>query len=430
MSLPEIAVPWGAWHGDADRSLTFPAEWTIEYLAPRGGEPLSTAQIAAQIDAPIEALPLGEVARGAQRVVVVIDDQTRPTPVGALLPPVIERLETAGVPRDRITVLMAIGAHRPPTAEELAAKLHPADLDGVRVQVHDPGGDLVDTGVALGGVPVRLARTFTEADVRITIGGVMPHPFAAYSGGGKMLIPGLAGLDVVVRSHTFALMGIGVGPNPDKNRFRQDMERAVRDIGLHWTLNVVVTGKRRVGAVTAGDFVAAHRAACEAAATLGATAPPSAPLDALLVNAYPKDTELLQIEAALPAVRNGALQWLREEAPIVLAAACNDAMGHHQLFGPGGTVYRKPMKKTFFGTHPLVVHTPGAGDDDVRAVFWEGYPACREWQQVIETLIPLLPPHPRVGILPFGPLQVPLASVETDGREHGTVSRSLGARQP
>jgi hypothetical protein len=246
-----------------------------------------------------------------------------------------------------------------------------------------------------------------EADVRITIGAVMPHPFAAYSGGGKMLIPGLAGLDVVVRSHTFALMGIGVSAEPDRNRFRQDMERAVREIGLHWTVNVVVDGRRRIAALTAGDVVAAHRAACAAAADIGRTPAPAAPLDALIVNAYPKDTELLQIEAALPALRNGALPWLRDEAPIVLTAACPDGMGHHQLFGPGGSVYRKPARKSFFGTRPFIVHAPGASDEDVRAVFWEGYPACRRWEQVIETLRPLVPREARVGVMPCGPLQVP-----------------------
>jgi hypothetical protein len=430
----QVVVPWGAWHGDADHALDVPAAWTIHYLWPHGGDALTIAQVGERLDDPIGAPSLQELARGARSTAIAVDDQTRPTPAGDILPLLVERLEAGGIRRDRITIVMAIGAHRAPTALELEAKLQPARLAGVKVVVHDPAGDLVDTGVALGGVPVKLSRPFMDADLRLSVGCVMPHPFAAFSGGGKMLIPGLAALDVVARTHTFALMGLGGGNDLATNRFRRDMERAVREIGLHWTVNVAVTGKRHVAAVCAGDLVEAHRAACAAVARSGATLPPPLPLDALIINAYPKDTELLQIEAALVPLRQGVMQWLRPDAPIVLTAPCPQGLGRHLLFEPGGTVYRKPARKTFYGQHPFIVHTPGATDEEVRTLFWEGYPALRQWPDVVAALEPLMPLDARVGVLPSGPMQVPAGALPIVGgdperRDDGTVVGGLSAAQ-
>ena len=435
MSQPEprparhaAVVPWGAWHGDADHEFALPALWTVDYLLPRGGDPLTNAQIEARLDDPIGAASLTELARRARSAAIAVDDQTRPTPAGEILPLLVERLEAGGITRDRITIVMAVGAHRAPTARELEAKLQPGRLAGVNIVVHDPAGDLVDTGVALGGVPVRLSRPFMQADLRLSVGCVMPHPFAAFSGGGKMLIPGLAALDVVARTHTFALMGLGGGNDLASNRFRRDMERAVREIGLHWTVNVAVTGKRSITAVCAGDFVEAHRAACAAVARTGATLPPPVPLDAIIVNAYPKDTELLQIEAALVPLRQGVMQWLRPDAPIVLTAPCPQGLGRHLLFEPGGTVYRKPARKTFYGQHPFIVHTPGATDEEVRALFWEGYPSLPQWPDVIAALKPLMPHQARVGVLPAGPMQVPMGELAIAGSnpERGDDGTMIG----
>ena len=122
----------------------------------------------------------------------------------------------------------------------------------------------------------------------------MPHPFAGFSGGGKMVLPGLSDLDCVVRSHKYALMGLAGGLQLEGNRFRHDMERAVREIGLDWSVNVVLNSRCETAALVAGDFVEAHRRAADRAREIGATAAPARPLDALVLNAYPKDSELLR----------------------------------------------------------------------------------------------------------------------------------------
>jgi hypothetical protein len=232
----------------------------------------------------------------------------------------------------------------------------------------------------------------------------MPHPFAGFSGGGKIVIPGLADLETLVRTHKYALMGFRGGAGLAGNRFRSDMEEAVRAIGLHWSVNLVVNEVRDTAFLAAGDFVEAHRAA--AAQRIGWTLPPSGLLDALVLNAYPKDTELLQIEASLTALRSGIDRWLAPGAPIVLTAACPDGLGTHGLFGPGGRLFRKPAKKTFLGDRPLIIFCPSVDPEAAAAVFWSGYPACREWNGVVSQLKQYLRPGARVGVLPCAPLQI------------------------
>ena len=400
-----FALPWGAWYGDEARAFPVPDHWTVEMLRMADAPALSEAGLERSLDTPLGAARLEEVARGADRVAIAIDDLTRPTRAERLVLALLRRLNAAGVEDGKISVVIASGAHRAADVRDIALKLGDTIPRRVRVEGHAPQGDLVDTGVRLGGVAVRLNRTFFEADVRIGVGAVLPHPFAGFGGGGKIVVPGLADLDVLARTHKYALMGLSGNTGLEGNRFRGDMEKAVREIGLHWTLNVVVNSARETAHAVAGDLVEAHRAAAALAAAVGRTAPPSEPLDALVVNAYPKDGELLQIESALVAVRGGGLAWLRPGAPIVLTAACSAGCGTHHLFGPGGRLFRPPMPRRSLGDHPLVIFAEGVSQKAVRQVFWEGYRFTPRWEEVLE-IVAQRQTAPRVGFLPYGPLQV------------------------
>jgi len=317
----------------------------------------------------------------------------------------VARLCKTGLSLTDITIVIASGAHRSATARDIQFKLG-ALAHRLRVVSHDPADDLVDTGVRLGGVPVRLNRTFFEADLRIGIGCVMPHPFAGFSGGGKIVIPGLADLEVLARTHKFALMGLQGGATLSRNTFRTQMETAVREIGLHWTVTAVVNSRRETAFVAAGDLVLAHRAAAAAAAKIGATPPPDDPLDAVILNAYPKDGELLQVEAALVGLRTGIMNYLMPEAPIVLTAACRDGLGVHGLFGPKGRLFRAPAIKSFLGQRPLWVFSPGLDTATARIVVHERYPFYSTWPALVAALQRHLRRNARVGVIPCGPLQI------------------------
>jgi nickel-dependent lactate racemase len=259
---------------------------------------------------------------------------------------------------DAITVIIATGAHRGATADDVRRKVGDV-ASRVRVISHDPIHDVVETGVSLAGHAVNVNREFLAADLRIGISGVMPHPFAGFSGGGKIVLPGLSDLDAVVRSHKYALMGFAGGPHMNGNKFRSDMERAVREIGLHWTVNVVLNSGCDTAAIVSGDLVEAHRSAVERARTIGATAPPARVLDALVLNAYPKDTELLQVGNAFNVLRSRATPIVKPDGLVVLLAACYRGVGDHQLFKSGGSLYVPPRRRVFPNGPDFVLVSPG-----------------------------------------------------------------------
>lgn len=400
-----VDLPWRAWHGDRREVLQLPPGWRVRELRMKDAPALSESEIDLALDAPIGTPSLQTLAAGKQRVAIAIDDITRPTRTAPLLRLLMARLMAAGISPGNITVIVATGAHRRATARDLALKIGPELLGTIRVVSHDPTGDLTAAGVTLGGVQVRINREFASAHLRIGVGAVLPHPFAGFSGGGKVVIPGLADLDVLARTHKFALMGFK-GGSLETNRFRGEMEQAVRHIGLDWSVNVAVNSQRDTAHVSAGDLVSAHRAAAAAAGRIGRTAPPPEPLDAVVLNAYPKDSELLQIESALVALRNGMLPWLAPGAPVVLAGACPEGLGHHGLFGPGGRLYRVPSAKSFLGDHDLWLFVPQAADEEVRTLFPVRYPWFARWELLISALGQRLGPEPTIGVVPCGPLQV------------------------
>lgn len=403
-----VEVPWSAWHGDGRAALGVPADWRVNVLGMAGALGLSDEAIAAALDVPVGAAPLATLAAGARTAAIAVDDITRPTCSAPILRHLVDRLAAAGLAGPAVTIVIASGAHRRATRRDLELKIGGGLLERVRVVCHDPSDDLVPTDAALGGVPVRLNRAFVGADLRIGVGAVMPHPFAGYSGGGKIVIPGLADLDVLARTHKFALMGLsGGGASLEQNRFRTEMEQAVRRIGLHWTANVVVNADRQTAFLAAGDFVIAHRSAVAAAMRVGATAAPPAPLDALIVNAYPKDGELMQIESALVGLRQGMLDWLAPGAPVILTAACPQGLGEHGLFGPGGRLYRHPAVKTFLGGRKLWIFAADLDQRELRTLFPAEYPAYSSWHALTADLRRQLPARASVGVVPCGPLQLP-----------------------
>jgi lactate racemase len=420
-----IRAAWGAWTGRSI-DLEVPAGWRIVDLTMRDAAALTDIEIDRALDEPLGAERLERLARSRRRVAIAIDDITRPTRTAPILSAIVRRLHTAGISLESMTVLVATGAHGVATARDIRLKVGEL-ANRIRVVSHDPVHGLVDTGVCLGGQPVQVNPHYVAADLRIGVGGVMPHPFAGYSGGGKILLPGLSDLDSVVRSHKYALMGFAGGPQLEGNKFRRDMERAVREIGLDWTVNVVLNSRCETANVFAGDVVEAHRAAAARSAAIGETASPPEPLDALVLNAYPKDSELLQMEAALVAVRGGMLEWLRPSAPVVLIGAGPDGLGSHRLFGPGGRLFRRPAAKSYLRDRVLHVVSPATRADASRAAFWDGYPYHESWAECAAALERTLPPSPSVGYASAGPLHVASTARDFDCEVQAVPAATDGA---
>ncbi len=212
---------------------------------------------------PVAAGPLSTEARGAKSACILVCDITRPVPNGLLLPPLLRQLLDAGLSRESICILVATGLHRPNEGAELAELIGEQwVLENFRVENHFARNDAdhVDLGKTPNGTPVKLDRRFAEADLKIVTGLVEPHFMAGYSGGRKVIAPGIAHKDTITTFHNARFMS---HPNADNcvlrgNPLHEEQLEIVRMLGRVLAVNVVIDEHRNISHVNFGEVVASH----------------------------------------------------------------------------------------------------------------------------------------------------------------------------
>lgn len=218
---------------------------------------------------PIGAPSLSELARGRKSACILVCDITRPVPNGLFLRPLIEGMLAAGMARERITVLVATGLHRPNEGAELAEVIgDPWVQQTVRVENHYARDDAahVDLGVTPGRhTPVKLDRRFVDAELRIATGLVEPHFMAGYSGGRKVVAPGIAHEDTIRTFHSARFMEdpAAIQCNLDGNPLHEEQLAIVRMLGEVFAVNTVIDEDRDLVHVNFGEIVASHLAAVD-----------------------------------------------------------------------------------------------------------------------------------------------------------------------
>jgi len=259
---------------------------------------------------PHGARRLGESVAARDRVLILIDDATRLTPVARVLPAVIDELHAAGVADERIEFLQAPGTHRPMTQAELRDKLG-ACFGRYRVHEHhylDQAG-LHDFGCTRDGTRVTANRLLAQRDFVLGVGSIVPHRVKGFSGGAKIAFPGVSGREMMERNQWEASMHMsvtvmGVAENPMRLR----MEEAARLAGLRYIVNLVYDVERRIVGCFVGDVVAAHRAGCARSREVYAVHLPTR-ADIVIVDSHSADRDFWQSAkgpyAATIAVRTG-----------------------------------------------------------------------------------------------------------------------------
>ncbi len=255
-------------YGREGLCLDLPDDWDVTVVEkppmPILADPARAVEEA--LETPFGCLPLEEEARGKASACLLVCDITRPVPNGLLLPPVLRRLLAAGIPREAITILVATGLHRPNLGGELREVI--GDdwvLANFRVANHYArnDGDHVDLGRTSLGAPIKLDRRLVEAELRLAVGLVEPHFMAGYSGGRKIITPGVAHRDTITYLHAAGLMehpraaNCVLAGNP---LHEQQMEIVAR-LGGALALNAVIDDQRRPSRVTFGEIGASHLAA-------------------------------------------------------------------------------------------------------------------------------------------------------------------------
>nr|MDA8219951.1 lactate racemase domain-containing protein [Dehalococcoidales bacterium] len=208
-----------------------------------------------------------------------------------------------GVDDDHIRFLCAPGMHRPLVYQELVAKLGADIVSKYPVYNHNCYENLVHIGNTSRGTPLYINREYVSCDLRIGIGSLIPHGSAGFGGGGKIILPGIAGIDTVHWHHTKIPRGpagqkMGVG-RVDGNIFRLDIEEAARLADLQFKVDAVLNGRREIVGLFAGDFVAAHRAASAVAREVYSTRVVG-DADIVVTNSYPDESQVVRSAWCVP----------------------------------------------------------------------------------------------------------------------------------
>ncbi len=290
------------------------------------------AVLHAALREPVAGPPLRDRVRGGQRVAVSLCDATRPQPRRAMVEALLAEL-TGLVTPDDVTLLVATGTHRGNTDAELRGMLGDDIVDTMRIVNHDARDpeSLRWCGVHGADVPVWLNRHWVGADVRITTGFVEPHFFAGFSGGPKLVAPGLAGLETVLALHDARRIGSdratwGVC---EGNPVHDDVRAIAEETGVEFAFDVTLNGAKQVVAAFGGDVLAMHAAARESVRRT-AMCPVDGLFDVVVTtnSGYPLDQNLYQavkgMSAAATVVRPGGL--------IICAAECSDGFPDHGSF--------------------------------------------------------------------------------------------------
>ena len=279
---------------------------------------------------PIGIPPLAEHARGKGSACILICDITRPVPNHLFLRPLIETLLEAGVPRERIDVVVATGLHRPNEGEELAELVgDPWVQENVRVANHfaTRDEDHVDLGRTKGrGTVVRLDRRLVEAELKISTGLVEPHFMAGYSGGRKVIAPGVAHAETITTFHNSTFMAHPKAVNCvlDGNPLHEEQLEIVGLLGGALALNTVIDDKRRLAFVTFGEIVESH---LEAVAFIRryAEVEIDRKFQTVVTSSagYPLDKTYYQTVKGMV----GPLDILAPGGDLIIASACSEGMG-------------------------------------------------------------------------------------------------------
>jgi len=324
-------------YGTGDRVLHLPSDRLAAILRPMGSdagdgsEGNGTDRVLAALAAPVGTPTLRSLAAGKSRIVLLTSDHTRPMPSRVTLPLLLNEIR-AGAPDADVTVLVATGAHRSPSREELEERFGGLLAGRAHLAVHDcmDASGLADAGILPSGGPLRLNRTALEADLLIAEGFIEPHFFAGFSGGRKSVLPGIAAYETVLANHCAEFIAHPLARTGvlDGNPIHRDMTAAAARAKLAFILNVVLDSRRRIAAAFAGGFEAAHREGCAWTSRHAGVSPVMADIVVTTNGGYPLDRDIYQAVKSMTAAEAGC----RPGGVIIAVSECRDGHGAEGFF--------------------------------------------------------------------------------------------------
>ena len=272
---------------------------------------------------PIGTPRLKDIVQPGERIAIVTSDITRPMPTYKVMPALLDELYEAGSRPEDITLVFALGSHRPHTEEEMKKLAGERAFSEIRC-VDSDAEDCVHLGVTTAGTPVDITRTVAEADRRICLGNIEYHYFAGYSGGAKAIMPGVSTREAIQSNHSMMVQEEACAGNLDTNPLRKDIEEAAAICGVDFIMNVVLDEHKEIIRAVAGDVTAAHRAGCAFLDTLyQKKIKKRADIVIVSQGGAPKDLNLYQTQKAL----DNAKHAVRDGGIVILMGSCKEGLG-------------------------------------------------------------------------------------------------------
>jgi lactate racemase len=402
-----VQLPQLLWYGNTTLEIDLPDDWDVALCGMRGASrpPLTVEQMRKAIHDPLDSPRLRDLARGKKTAVIVFDDMTRPTRTYELAPLVLEELAAAGLHEDDITFVCALGAHGALTQHELRKKLGPAILEKYHVFNHNCYEHCVEVGTTGFGTRVLINREVMQAEVKIGIGCVTAHAQTGFSGGGKLLLPGVAHIDTIshyhLEVHAQAPQTTGLGKH-ENNILRRNIEEAAAMVGLDFKIDVLFNSRGATTALFAGHLASVHDRAVELAKEVYDTHPRPQNRELVIANAFAKANEMPI------AVGVGTLALADLKGTLVVIANSPEGQVVHYLLGRFGRHYggRQHPVATIREGVDLIVQAPIR---DKTFCDWFSNPEVvtwtRDWAGTMEILSRRFRAGTRAAVIPNATMQ-------------------------
>nr|MDO8081559.1 nickel-dependent lactate racemase [Candidatus Freyarchaeota archaeon] len=276
---------------------------------------------------PIGTESLYDIARRKRNAVIISDDKARPTPSYLIIPALLDELNRAGIPDEKITVIIGRGLHESLNEKELEKKLGRNVLERVDIIDHDPDKDLINVGKSPQNVEVFINKNVVEADLKIGIGSITPHELSGFTGGAGIVVPGIAGRRTINQNHSLVKLFKAEFGKIEGNLIRKDMEDAARLLGLDFLVNATLDANEQIVDIFAGDVVKASREAVESAKNIYGI-PIDKKADVVIASSHPKDDTFGKSMKAIFASSLAA----KPDGIIIHVAPCWDGLSHSEIF--------------------------------------------------------------------------------------------------
>jgi nickel-dependent lactate racemase len=415
----DISVPQLAWFGDAELKLRFPEEWNVnvQIMQGQGKRAINQKEILYALRNPSGTKPLSKLAEGKKEAVIIFDDMTRPTKVYEIVPHVLGELQKAGFKDDNIRFICANGSHGVFDKEDFVKKLGKDVIENYPVFNHNPYANLTYVGRTSYGTPVEVNAEVMACDLKIGVGCILPHPQFGYSGGAKIILPGVAGIQSICYNHgdlggfstaqahrqVHPSCEMAYGRVNEENLLRLDAEEAAKNVGLDITINVLVDFNRNSTDIFAGDVITAQREGVKEAAEHYRT--PIVPeVDIIVSNAYSKANEA--------AIATWPVVTLKKGGDFVLIVNAPTGQITHYVHGRWGTklygdLYLSPPDILNYAERIILYSEHFERQPWLELVPSEKTIKAKTWKEVIEELKNKHGKKARVAVYPDATIQKP-----------------------